>query len=317
LYDFFLIYIELLMQIVRMIVDIPIISTYIMKKLLLTFTILFMLVCVPTKAAVVIVDYQGPTFVQQRTMERSLFVNCEGAGRHNIAVKPLDDALRSVDGSVSIPLDKVFLNNNREDVYLRYNDYSELFTNLEMDGIPHQFTAKVRDFGMIPAGVYSLNFEIQATDVTSGNYIATSSFNLQFIVPNKQEISLHGQAPQITITATDALNKTKKVANETSPMLYINSNCDWILYLSAKDFDTTKGKFYVRTVSSSPDIKERLQERVLIEPDKEIIIARGKAPCDNQYVAVEYSIESLDQKGFIRAGNFQNRVRYIIREDRR
>ena len=283
-----------------------------MKKLLITALFAFCL-SAPSEASFVIVDYQGDTVVRQQNIERNLIINSDDGGVYNIAVRPLDDAVRSSDGKVSIPLNNLYINNTREDVYLRYNEYSNIFDGLTMGGVAKNMTAKIRDFGMVPAGTYSINFEVQATDVDTNQIASTTTFNLQFIVPSIQEISLHGEVPKITIGASDAFNKNKKIANETSPLVYINSNCDWELSVNADSFGDRAGNYYIRTVTASANVGERLQERVLLQEGKEIILAKGKAPANNEYVSVEYSVETKDGK-FIPAGNYDNKVRYILRE---
>lgn len=267
----------------------------------------------PSEASFVIVDYQGDTVVRQQNIERNLIINSDDGGVYNIAVRPLDDAVRSSDGKVSIPLNNLYINNTREDVYLRYNEYSNIFDALTMGGVAKNMTAKIRDFGMVPAGTYSINFEVQATDVDTNQIASTTTFNLQFIVPSIQEISLHGEVPRITVGASDAFNKNKKITNETSPFVYINSNCDWELSVNADNFGDRAGNYYIRTVTSSANVGERLQERVLLQEGKEIILAKGKAPANNEYVSVEYSVETKDGK-FLPAGNYDNKVRYILRE---
>ena len=283
-----------------------------MKKILITALFAFCLNA-PSEASFVIVDYQGDTVVRQQNIERNLIINSDDGGVYNIAVRPLDDAVRSSDGKVSIPLNNLYINNTREDVYLRYNEYSNIFDALTMGGVAKNMTAKIRDFGMVPAGTYSINFEVQATDVDTNQIASTTTFNLQFIVPTMQEISLHGEVPRITVGASDAFNKNKKVTNETSPLVYINSNCDWELSVNADNFGEKAGNYYVRTVTASANVGERLQERVLLQEGKEIILAKGKAPANNEYVSVEYSVETKDGK-FIPAGNYDNKVRYILRE---
>ena len=283
-----------------------------MKKLLITALFAFCL-SAPSEASFVIVDYQGDTVVRQQNIERNLIINSDDGGVYNIAVRPLDDAVRSSDGKVSIPLNNLYINNTREDVYLRYNEYSNIFDALTMGGVAKNMTAKIRDFGMVPAGTYSINFEVQATDVDTNQIASTTTFNLQFIVPSIQEISLHGEVPKITIGASDAFEKNKKITNETSPLVYINSNCDWELSVNADNFGERAGNYYIRTVTASANVGERLQERVLLQEGKEIILAKGKAPANNEYVSVEYSVESKDGK-FIPAGNYDNKVRYILRE---
>ena len=283
-----------------------------MKKLLITALFAFCL-SAPSEASCVIVDYQGDTVVRQQNIERNLIINSDDGGVYNIAVRPLDDAVRSSDGKVSIPLNNLYINNTREDVYLRYNEYSNIFDALTMGGVAKNMTAKIRDFGMVPAGTYSINFEVQATDVDTNQIASTTTFNLQFIVPSIQEISLHGEVPKITVGASNAFEKNKKITNETSPLVYINSNCDWELSVNADNFGERAGNYYIRTVTASANVGERLQERVLLQEGKEIILAKGKAPANNEYVSVEYSVESKDGK-FIPAGNYDNKVRYILRE---
>ena len=283
-----------------------------MKKLLITALFAFCL-SAPSEASFVIVDYQGDTVVRQQNIERNLIINSDDGGVYNIAVRPLDDAVRSSDGKVSIPLNNLYINNTREDVYLRYNEYSNIFDALTMGGVAKNMTAKIRDFGMVPAGTYSINFEVQATDVDTNQIASTTTFNLQFIVPSIQEISLHGEVPRITVGASDAFNKNKKITNETSPLVYINSNCDWELSVNADNFGDRAGNYYIRTVTASANVGVRLQERVLLQEGKEIILAKGKAPANNEYVSVEYSVETKDGK-FIPAGNYDNKVRYILRE---
>ena len=283
-----------------------------MKKLLITALFAFCL-SAPSEASFVIVDYQGDTVVRQQNIERNLIINSDDGGVYNIAVRPLDDAVRSSDGKVSIPLNNLYINNTREDVFLRYNEYSNIFDALTMGGVAKNMTAKIRDFGMVPAGTYSINFEVQATDVDTNQIASTTTFNLQFIVPTMQEIRLHGEVPRITVGASDAFNKNKKITNETSPLVYINSNCDWELSVNADNFGDRAGNYYIRTVTASANVGERLQERVLLQEGKEIILAKGKAPANNEYVSVEYSVETKDGK-FIPAGNYDNKVRYILRE---
>lgn len=286
-----------------------------MKKLLILTSLICLLSCAQSQASMVIIDYQGETVVQQQTVERNLLINSDDDGIYNIAIRPLETELRSNDGRYVIPLSNLYINNTHEDVYLRYNEYSNLFYNLQMGGVPKNMTAKIRDYGMVPAGIYSMNFEIQATDVETGAIASMTTFNLQFIVPVKQEINLHSDVAEITLNTENAFKHNQKVANEHSPMVYINSNADWVLSLRADDLKEDVSNYYVRTIASSPKVNERLQERTLVTLGKEIILAKGVAPSNNEYVTVEYSIESKDNK-VIHAGKYDNRVKYILREAR-
>jgi len=287
-----------------------------MKKALLAAIIsIFFCMFSTVEASMVVIDYDGTTNVHPNSIERNLLIKSNDNGEYNIAVKPLDNALRSVDGKYSIPLENVYLNNTQEDVYLRYNEYSNLFNRIVMGAAPHNIIAKVRDFGMVPAGTYNLTFEVQALDSDTNTVVSMSNFLLQFNVPVVQNISFHGEEAVINVDAKDAFAKNKKITTEGTPMVYINSNCDWELFINTDKFGESAGDYYIRTVSASSEISERLQERVQLYPNKEILIARGKAPSNNEFVSFELAVEGKDGK-IIKAGNYQNNLRFILREDR-
>lgn len=284
-----------------------------MKKLLLTTILTLALAYVPADASMVMLDYFGETHVTSNNIERTLIVNSDDGKSYNIAMRPLEEAIVSTDGKVSIPLEYLFINNNREDVYLKYNEYSNVIWGTTMEDIPRSMTAKIKEYGVVPAGVYSITFEVQATDVETQEVTSTSSFNLQFIVPAVHELNFYANEPHIKISANDAFSRNRKIANETSPMIYVRSNTDWVLSLDTTDFDNSIGNYYVRTTAGSEKVTSRLQEQALIIPNREIILARGKAPAQNEFVAVEFSIENADGK-IIPAGNYTNRIKYILRE---
>ena len=284
-----------------------------MKKLVFTAVLFATLLCGRANASMVTVDYIGETLATSNNIERTLIVNSDDGKIYNIALRPLEESITNSDGSVSIPLEYLFINNTREDVYLKYNEYSNIFWGTAMDGVPRNMTAKIKNYGIVPAGNYYITFEIQATDVETGEIAATSSFNLQFIVPVIHELNLYSETPKITVEANDAFKKAHRIANETSPMIYIRSNTDWILSLDTTEFDASVGNYYVRTTSGSGMVTSRLEERALLLPNREIILARGKAPAVNEHVSVEFSVENPDGK-VIPAGNYSNRVKYILRE---
>lgn len=284
-----------------------------MKKLLLTTIIVLASLCVPVDATMVMLDYFGETHVTSNNIERTLIVNSDDGKSYNIAMRPLEEAVTSSDGLTSIPLEYLFINNTREDVYLRYNEYSNVIWGATMEEIPRNMTAKIKEYGIVPAGVYSITFEVQATDVETQEIVSTSSFNLQFVVPEIHELNAYSNEPQILVSAEDAFKKDYKIANEVSPMIYVRSNTDWVLTLDTTDFDVSIGNYYVRTTSASSNVTSRLQEQALIVPNREIILARGKAPAQNEFVAVEFSVESADGK-IIPAGTYTNRIKYILRE---
>lgn len=285
-----------------------------MKKLLLTTLFIAIATCVQVQASMVMIDYFGETLVTSNNIERTLLVNSDDGRAYNIALRPLQENVSNSDGSYTIPLEYLFINNTREDVYLKYNEYSNIFGDSEMDGVPRNMTAKIKNYGIIPAGTYSILFELQATDVETGN-VVNSSFDLRFVVPIVHELNTYSEIPKINVSASDAFKTSYKVATEVSPMVYIRSNTDWILSLDATNFGDTVGTYYVRTTSASGKVTSRLQEKALITPDREIILARGKAPAENEFVAVEFSVENPAQ-GALKAGNYTNRVRYILREGR-
>lgn len=284
-----------------------------MKKILLTTILMTALTCVRANASMVMIDYFGETLVTSNNIERTLIVNSDDGKLYNIALRPLDDAIVSADGKTSIPLEYLFINNTREDVYLKFNEYSNIFWGTAMDGTPRNMTAKIKNYGIVPAGVYSINFEVQAIDIETQDIACISSFNLQFIVPVVHELNTYSDSPKINISADNVFKKNFKVTNETSPMIYIRSNTDWILSINAKDFENAPAKYYVRTTAASSKVTNRLTEQALITPDREIILARGKAPAENEFVAVEFSVENPDDEP-IKAGNYVNTIKYILRD---
>ena len=284
-----------------------------MKKLLLTTIMAFTLASVPADSSMVLLDYIGETLVTTNNIERTLIVNSDDGRAYNIAVRPLEESIKNVDGTYTIPLEYLFINNTREDVFLKYNEYSNIFFNTEMDGVPKNMTAKIKNCGIVPSGTYSLLLEVQAIDVESGEIASMSSFNLQFVVPILHELNTYSEDTKIVVSSSNAFKPSHRTPSETAPMIYIRSNTDWILSLDTSEFGETIGNYYVRTTSASSNVTSRLQERALIVPNREIILARGKAPADNEFVAVELSVEN-PAKGVFKAGEYVNRIKYVLRE---
>lgn len=283
-----------------------------MKKIVLAMFFAFLMVT-SVDASMIIIDYQGDTIVTSNNIERNLIVNSDDGGDYNIAVRPLQETITNSDGTVSIPLQYLYINNTKEDVYLKYNEYSNIFQGLNMGGAAKNMTAKIKGYGIVPSGVYNILFEIQATDSETNDIVSMTTFNLQFVVPVVHELNTYSEVPRINVSGADVFSKNQKISAESAPMIYIRSNTDWILSIDTTDFNEAQGNYYVRTVSGSSGVTNRLQERALIIPGKEIILARGKAPAVNEFVSVEFSIENPDGK-IIPAGNYQNRVKYILRE---
>lgn len=284
-----------------------------MKKVLLTAITVFTLACVPADASMIMIDYIGETHVTSNNIERTLIVNSDDGKVYNIALRPLQEAVYGSDGKTEIPLQYLFINNTKEDVYLKYNEYSNIFWGTTMDGVPRNMTAKIKNYGIVPAGSYSINFEIQAIDIETGDIASSSTFDLQFIVPVVHELNTYSETPKINIGASDVFEKAKRVPNEISPMIYVRSNTDWILSLDTTNFGESEANYFVRTTSASSKVTSRLTERALITPDREIILARGKAPAQNEFVSVEFSVENPQGK-IIPAGSYNHKVKYILRD---
>lgn len=287
-----------------------------MKKTFITLLLTFVS-CLFLKAeAMMVVDYIGPTAVSPLGVERNLIINSDDGGEYDIAVRPLDDALVRNDGEVRIPLEYVFINNTHEDIYMRRDEYSTIFKRVVMGGMSRNMVAKVRNYGVVPSGVYNLNFEIQAVDSDTREVVMTSSFNLQFIVPVVQQIGFHSQKPRINVGVEDAFKTNKMITSENNSQVYITSNSDWVLLLRNDFSGEQPGDYYVRTVAGSPNVTERLQDRVRVEEGKEIIIARGKGPANNEYISVEYALIGNNNQ-ILKPGDYRNEMRFILREDRR
>ncbi len=307
--------IEVLLQIVTISIEYSRKEAFLMKKTFIAFLFIFVS-CLFLKAdAMIVVDYMGPTATSPLGVERNLILNSDEGGEYDIAVRPLDDALVRNDGEVRIPLEYIFINNTHEDIYMRYNEFSTIFKRTYFGTASRNMVAKVRNFGVVPAGVYNLSFEIQAVDPETRLVAATSSFNLQFIVPVEQRLGFPSQKPRINVGVNDAFATNKKISSETNPQVYITSNADWVLLLRNDCTEEQPGYYYVRTVAGSQNVTERLQDRVRVEEGKEIVIARGKAPANNEYVAVEYSIEGKDGQ-VLKPGEYTNHMRYILRQER-
>ena len=275
--------------------------------------LLLSLICtIPAYASSVIFDFYGDTVVYDYGVERKLLVNSDDDAAYNIVVKPLNTALTRTDNEVSIPLTNVYINNTHEDVYIRFNEYSNLFSNIVMNSVPQIMTAKVRDTGMLPYGTYNLPLEVQATNVDT-SAITTTVFNLQFVIPIEQTLSFSDTVPTINVSGENAFTKNKKIPMEIPQVVNIKSNADWVLSVKTDNFGDTIGDYYIRTISASSGINEHLEDRVLLEPSKEIVIAKGKAPASNESLTVEYSVENTT-KDFLPAGKYQNRIKYILKD---
>lgn len=311
---FIQIIIEVLLQIVTITVDIPRRKIF-MKKAFLTTFIATLLSCASVNAAMISVDYfSDSTLVTSNNVERVLLVRSDDGENYDISIRPLEDGITGSDGVTVIPLEYLFFNNTKEDVYVRYNEYSHVFYGTDMSEIPRNIVAKIKDFGVVPAGTYTIMLEIQAKNVNSDTPIATTSFALQFVVNAFHEVTTFGESPKLTISATDAFAKNRKIKNEIAPAVHITSNTDWVLSLDPKNFPETAEKWYVKTTSGTSKVNSRLQEYALIIPGgSEIILARGTFPANNESITMEFAVENPED-GVVKEGDYSRIIKYILRE---
>lgn len=285
-----------------------------MKKTLIGLALIFAFSVTKAEATNIVIDYIGETIVSSNNIEQALLIRSDDDDSYDIAVLPRQEYISNFDGSVQIPLENLYINNMKTDVFLKYNEYSILFRGDDMYHSPQSMVAKIKDFGIVPAGTYSINFEIQASDRETHEVAFTSAFTLNFHVPEAQELSVYNSEPaRITVTASDAFTPNRQVPTISTTRLLICSNTDWILYLNTSDFVEPVADYYIRTTSGSGKVTNRLQDYALIQEGKEIILARGVAPSSNEYVDVEICVKSKDGK-YIPAGAYNNRLRYILRK---
>ena len=129
---FIQIIIEVLLQIVTITVDIPRRKIF-MKKAFLTTFIATLLSCASVNAAMISVDYfSDSTLVTSNNVERVLLVRSDDGENYDISIRPIEDGITGSDGVTVIPLEYLFFNNTKEDVYVRYNEYSNVFYGKDM-----------------------------------------------------------------------------------------------------------------------------------------------------------------------------------------
>lgn len=287
-----------------------------MKKTLITSLILCLWTVLCPAYAAVEMDYQDTiTTITTLGVERNLFINSNDDERYRIEVRPMSSMVTNAGGNVEIPISYFAINNNTQDIDFVDNEFSTLFNNVVMNNIPRIVTAKIKNYGMVPRGTYSIGLQIQATNLDTGEVISTM-FNLQFVVRKFQKITSSLTGSDFRLSASNALTKNARVTNEANLPITINSNCDWALVVKTDSrYGETPGDYYVRTIGATPGVTQRLQEGVLLEEDKEIILARGKAPASNEEVTIQYVLQNKDGK-FIPSGSYNNNVKYVIREDR-
>ena len=286
-----------------------------MKKVLLTSLIALMLSCAQAFAADMAVQYLTETLTNGNTISRNFTMRSSDGANYRIEMTPLDEAITSSDGTTTIPItnENFYVHNTREDVFFKFNEASLVTDGVDLDSESLSLMAVIKDYGIVPAGTYTLRMAIHATNLESNETIDTS-FNFEFIIPVDHVIGLGPDIPKISVSASDVFKKTDKITNESTSMINIRSNTDWILTLDARKMEEFQGKLYVRTTAGSDKVSSRLQEYALITPGtSEIILARGAAPAENEYVSVEYSMENPTE-GAIPAGEYFYKVKYLLTE---
>ena len=283
-----------------------------MKRVLIAFLLILSSLYVKASAELII-DYSAATVVDDLSVERNLLIKSSNTGVYDITMRPLDDSLLSMDGKVRIPLENVYINNFNEDIFFKYNESSYLFRGMEIGSVAKNIVAKIRDYGLVPAGTYNLNFEVEAIDSATQVVDSRNTFNLQFIVPVIQEMIFEAKSPTITIGIDEVLDTNKKFCSDTNPMIYIKSNADWELIVRNDSAEPSVGNYFIRTISASNNVTKRLEDRVQLDKGQEIVIARGKAPSYKEYVTVEYSVESADNK-MLAPGEYRNDLKFILKE---
>lgn len=265
--------------------------------------------------AAVEMDYQdATTTITSVGIERLLLINGNDASRYQVEIRPMSSTVSNAGGTVNIPLENFVINNGVQDIDFIDSEFSTIFSNVTFNNIPRFVTAKIKNYGMVPKGTYSIGLQLQATDLDTSE-ITSIMFNLQFVVTKFQNIAATSSTTNFNLSASDVLSKNARVTNDTNIPITINSNCDWVLVLKTDDeFVDTPGNYYVKTIGGTSNVTQRLQENILLEEDNEIILAKGTAPSTNETVTVQYVLESVDGD-YIPAGTYNNSLKYVIRED--
>ena len=304
-----------MLQIVTIWIGYPERERFFMKKTLITTLILFAWTMFSPAFSAVEMDYQDTiTTITSLGVERKLIINSNDDSRYRIEVRSLANTVSNSSGTVEIPLANFVINNNTQDIDFIDSEFSTLYSNVTFNGVPQIVTAKIKDYGMVPMGTYNIGLQMQATNLDTSE-ITSTMFNLRLVVEKTQNIAITGSGSQFNMSASNALTKNARITNESNLPITVNSNCNWVLVLKTDaEFGTTPGNYYVRTIGGSSNVTQRLQENVLLEESKEIILAKGNAFSSNEEVDVQFTLESRDGE-FIPAGNYNNRVKYLIRED--
>ncbi len=284
-----------------------------MKKLLLT-TFIVLGFAVPANAFDLVVEHQSETFVGSNgcVVERTLNIRSNETGRYDITIKPLESTLDNTAGTVQIPMANVFVNNMSEDLPMIAQTETNLYQGVNIENsLPQIATIRVKDYGVVPAGTYMLNFELQATNLDTAE-VRVSPFTLMLVIPVTQSVETRTPTAIITLTSENAFKKNESTSNEVAPMVYVNSNTPWELSLNTDNLVATDRNYYIRVVNSSSDMTT-LTEKVLLEPAREYILATSTLPANGAYVTVEFSMEGKDGK-IIKVGTVDNVLRYIVRE---
>ena len=155
-----------------------------MKKVLLTSLIALMLSCAQAFAADMAVQYLTETLTNGNTISRNFTMRSSDGANYRIEMTPLDEAITSSDGTTTIPItnENFYVHNTREDVFFTFNEASLVTDGVDLDSESLSLMAVIKDYGIVPAGTYTLRMAIHATNLESNETIDTS-FNFEFIIP--------------------------------------------------------------------------------------------------------------------------------------
>ena len=287
-----------------------------MKKTFITALIFFStLFGLKAEAASVVIDSSVyNTVTQANGIQRSFLLKIDDGGQYDVVFKPLNDELIGSNG-VNIPLNYVYINNNTEDLYMRYMQETFLYKNTEFfDGATKVLTAKVLNYGIVPAGNYTLNTQFTIYQSNTLNQVATGVYDLRFVVLPEQNITFGVEQSTINVTPDKAFNKAGKVYTTTQPTIIVTSNCPWELIADTSSFGDAVGNYYIKVKNATEGVTEKLMTETQISGSTApIVIARGKGPANGEIITMQYGLESKDGK-IIHSGDYSNTIRYTIRE---
>ena len=286
-----------------------------MKKTIITLLILFStLFCLKANAVSIVVDNSlYNTTVQANGVSRAFIMRIDEGGQYDVVFKPLSDELTGSNG-VNIPISYMYINNNSEDLYMRYQEETFLYRNQSfIDNDTKVLTAKILNYGMVPAGNYSISMQFTVYEANTEIQVATGVYEMMFIVPVTQTITFGAGQPTINVINENAFRTSGKVSTTTTPLITIHSNCDWELLADGTEMGDTVGNYYIKVSGASSGVLEKLVSDTKLNDVSSIVIARGRGPANGETLTMKYSVESKDGK-FLKAGQYNNAIKYTLRE---